>query len=105
MFPYDNTGSKISGAKSHIKVTERNRFDPSYKKKQEASAAGSGFIISSDGMIVTNHHVIDQAKPFTLAFADGVESKGTFDRSRCIDRYLRLSKPTKAISDRWFYSS
>lgn len=65
----------VSGAVVHIKVT-KEIVDPRTKKKQEASAAGSGFIISSDGMIVTNHHVIDQAKTITLAFADGVESKG-----------------------------
>ena len=32
---------------------------------------GSGFIISSDGQIVTNHHVVDGAETVTVKLADG----------------------------------
>ena len=34
---------------------------------------GSGFIISSDGYIVTNHHVVDKADEITVTLADGEE--------------------------------
>lgn len=35
------------------------------------AAAGSGFVISSDGYIVTNYHVIDGAQSIKVAFVDG----------------------------------
>lgn len=34
-------------------------------------AQGSGFLISEDGYVVTNHHVIDKAEEISLAFEDG----------------------------------
>ena len=38
---------------------------------------GSGFIISEDGLIVTNNHVIDGATTVTVTFADGSEQEAT----------------------------
>ena len=38
---------------------------------QEARSAGSGFVISTDGYIVTNHHVIEGAAAVSVTFADG----------------------------------
>jgi serine protease Do len=40
------------------------------KKKFRQQAAGSGFIISSDGYILTNNHVIDEAEKITVRLAD-----------------------------------
>jgi len=37
----------------------------------QASGAGSGFIISEDGYIVTNYHVIDGARSITVTLNDG----------------------------------
>ena len=34
-------------------------------------ASGSGFIISTDGFVVTNHHVIEQARDIRVSLADG----------------------------------
>ena len=36
-------------------------------------ALGSGFILDADGLIVTNHHVIDDATEITVQLADGRE--------------------------------
>ena len=43
---------------------------PNQRVPQEQSAYGSGFFISSDGYILTNHHVIDNASKITIAFSD-----------------------------------
>ena len=36
-----------------------------------ASGSGSGFIISTDGFVVTNNHVIEQARDIRVSLADG----------------------------------
>ncbi len=40
-------------------------------------AQGSGFIISSDGYAVTNHHVIDEASEINVTLDDGTKYKAT----------------------------
>ncbi|MCV3206501.1 Do family serine endopeptidase [Mesorhizobium sp. YC-39] len=44
---------------------------------QLAEALGSGFIISSDGTIVTNNHVIDGASDIMVTLDDGTELQAT----------------------------
>jgi serine protease Do len=39
----------------------------------EAEAAGSGFLITADGYIVTNNHVVEDATKITITFSDGRE--------------------------------
>ena len=45
-------------------------------------AMGSGFIISPDGMILTNAHVVDGAKEVTVKLTDKREFKAKIDRHR-----------------------
>lgn len=40
---------------------------------QSQGSLGSGFVISADGYIVTNNHVIDKADTITITFSDGRE--------------------------------
>ncbi|SEP76396.1 serine protease Do [Devosia sp. YR412] len=40
-------------------------------------AAGSGFVISADGYIVTNNHVVENATKVTVVFDDGTEKVAT----------------------------
>lgn len=42
-------------------------------KQTRPLGIGSGFIISADGYVVTNHHVIDGADEITVAMTDGTE--------------------------------
>jgi S1-C subfamily serine protease len=41
------------------------------------NGAGSGFIISSDGFVITNNHVVDGSDAITVKFADGTTEKAT----------------------------
>ncbi len=56
----------------HIKVVKKMRNSRT-KEIVQQSGFGSGFVISSDGLIVTNHHVIDKAIAIEASFADGLE--------------------------------
>ncbi|MDO5641087.1 MAG: Do family serine endopeptidase [Paracoccus sp. (in: a-proteobacteria)] len=44
---------------------------------QRASALGSGFVISEDGYIVTNNHVIEGADEIEIEFRDGARRKAS----------------------------
>ena len=45
--------------------------------QQVKAAAGSGFVISADGYIVTNYHVIEGAHTIKVTFQDGAEYDAT----------------------------
>jgi len=51
--------------------------EPEDGRMERARAAGSGVIISSDGYIVTNHHVAGNAIRMTCTLADGEEIEAT----------------------------
>lgn len=77
--------SKASPAIVSITVTEvvagrrGNQFDPFFSFfmgpiKQEINSIGSGFIISEDGLVVTNEHVAPaNAKKIVVATSDGTQ--------------------------------
>lgn len=46
-------------------------------KPRQYMAAGSGFVISADGYIVTNNHVVEDATKVTVLFEDGTEKVAT----------------------------
>ncbi len=43
---------------------------------QQNSSLGSGVIVSQDGYILTNHHVVESADQIEVAFTDGRSAKG-----------------------------
>lgn len=65
-----------SQAVVHVGVIKKIE-DPRTKQTLEQSGAGSGFVISTDGYIITNNHVIEDAQSIITAFADGVEFNAT----------------------------
>ena len=66
----------VSQAVVHIGVT-KNVEDQRTGKITGQGAAGSGFVISSDGYIITNNHVIEDSSSIRVAFADGEELYGS----------------------------
>lgn len=50
---------------------------PDEQEREENGATGSGFIIDSSGYIVTNHHVIDEAKTIKVTLNDQREFEAT----------------------------
>ena len=59
----------------------RHFFGPGFQEKNpyggETSSLGSGFVISEDGYILTNHHVIKDAEEIIVRFNDRTELKAT----------------------------
>lgn len=62
---------KVSEAVVQIRIAGGNRRNPN-----QPLGAGSGFIISSDGFVVTNHHVVGKAKKIGVILQDGRELGG-----------------------------
>ena len=62
--------SNVADAVVHVKVDKRvnNR---QRGREEIIPASGSGFIISSDGFIVTNHHVAENAENISVTFSNG----------------------------------
>jgi len=67
---------KAALAVVHLKVLKKIQ-EPRTKKNVEQYAFGSGFVISSDGFIITNHHVIESAESVNVIFGDGLEHNAT----------------------------
>jgi S1-C subfamily serine protease len=64
-----------SQAVVHIGVSKKSR-DKRTGSNLPQGAAGSGFVISTDGYIITNNHVIEDADVIRVAFAGGEEMTG-----------------------------
>ena len=61
---YNQNLESIVAVNCTTKVTENG-------KTYQATSAGSGFVLTADGYVVTNHHVIDGASTISVAWYDG----------------------------------
>jgi S1-C subfamily serine protease len=59
---------KTAASVAHIQVNKKIKARRG--EIESAPASGSGFLISSDGYLVTNHHVIDDAENIQVLFSD-----------------------------------
>lgn len=95
---------------SIVAVSAATRFGP--------AGEGSGVIVREDGVIVTNHHVIDGADTVVVAFADGSQiaadveaadpvsdlavlrvDRDDLPAARLADRYPQVGEPAIAIGN------
>ena len=58
-------------ADSVVEIATEGTVTGSFARQYVTQGAGSGVIISADGYIVTNHHVIDNANTITVTLRDG----------------------------------
>jgi serine protease Do len=63
--------AKVGNAVVSIDVSQQTR------RGSQITGAGSGFIISADGYVLTNNHVVDGASAITVNFADGSSEAAT----------------------------
>jgi S1-C subfamily serine protease len=61
-----------SQAVAHIKVSKKMQ-NPRTRRMEEHPGSGSGFVISTDGYLVTNNHVVEDANAIKVTFGDGIE--------------------------------
>jgi len=55
---------------SVVKIEVRKRTNP-YRYPPEAGGSGSGFVISPDGLVLTNSHVVHGAEKIEVVLGDG----------------------------------
>jgi putative serine protease PepD len=70
---YDRAADSVAFITSQIRQPSDNPFGG----VQTGTATGSGFVIDSSGLIVTNAHVVDGASSITVKLGDGKPQKAT----------------------------
>ncbi|MET0637662.1 MAG: trypsin-like peptidase domain-containing protein [Chitinophagaceae bacterium] len=68
-----SVADKSASSVVHILV-EKQVVNRQTREKQRVPGSGTGFIISSDGYIVTNNHVIEDALSIRVMMSNGVEA-------------------------------
>jgi S1-C subfamily serine protease len=61
----------VSPAVVHIQVQKKQKQKRRVQRRESPSGSGSGFIISPEGFIVTNSHVVDGAEKIEVDLPDG----------------------------------
>jgi S1-C subfamily serine protease len=73
--------------------------EPSPEEKREAGSSGSGFFVTTNGYLVTNHHVIDGAKRLRIRTKEGIKDARVVSTDPANDlAILKIDASTKALS-------
>jgi len=70
-----NASEKVSPSVVNISVTQAPGARGRTRLRQELSGTGSGFLFTGDGFILTNSHVVQNAKELEVALPDGRSMK------------------------------
>jgi len=95
--PTRSSGPQVSSDSSFQDQFEdfKNQLD---NKKKKTSAIGSGFIISKDGFIVTNNHVVEDSEEIAISLNDGSKYKAkVIGVDKKTDLALLKINPTKEL--------
>jgi S1-C subfamily serine protease len=72
---YSNTvvdvTKKVSNSVVQVKVKKKNPSGEDTDSQKALESFGSGFLISSDGLLITNNHVAGDAEKITIVLQDG----------------------------------
>lgn len=83
--------------KSRIKDVMSERIDGSVVIRSGAGH-GSGFAITDDGFLLTNHHVVGDAAEVQVVFSNGIEVPGVVVRSDKIRDVALVKVPLRGLS-------
>ncbi len=72
--------------------------DPKHKDQWQDFGVGTGVVISEDGLILTNLHVVAEAKRLEITFADGMQAEASLVLAYP-DKDLAMLKPNKIPDD------
>jgi putative serine protease PepD len=75
--PSASASPGIAGALQRDFVNVVSQVSPSVVVIETPSGLGSGIVFDTDGDVVTNNHVVDGSKTFTVTFSNGRKLPGT----------------------------
>ncbi|MCI4677993.1 Do family serine endopeptidase [Rhodoblastus acidophilus] len=77
---------------------KRHRRHPGEERRHRSTSLGSGFVIDSSGIIVTNNHVIDGANDIEVIFTDGTKLRAQIvGKDAKVDLAVLRVKPPKPL--------
>ncbi len=92
---FDTTKEKLTASEIAERVSQSVFYIEVYDNKKNAVASGSGFFVTSDGVAVTNYHVIEDTSSAQITMTNGdvfrVEQVIAFDKALDI-AIIRISK-------------